>query len=141
MNYLKINKNDLSEIISESVKRILNEMGDLTHQQLINMFGSDNDVWNLAAETERKEKMMDDIWVALKQLSKGENPRHHIYDFKDVCDLFSEKFGFNHVGYDEKNEAQIFKNKDGYELEIYPKCFYPKLGKFQLENYHISSTK
>ena len=129
-----LKENQLRQVVSETVRKILNEGNKYT--QLINILGSDvDDEWNVAADAERKEELESEIWRAISNLASG-NPRKNTFDFTEAANMLDKNFGFKYVGCDEENETHCFENgKD--KLELFPSVFYPRQGKMRLDNMHV----
>ena len=134
-NIVRINESQLRQIVKGCVHDILKENHKYT--QLRNVLGiHDNDEWNAAAETERREDLESEIWKSLADLAGG-NPRKTPFNFQDAIDILKNEFGFKYVGYDEERESHKFINKEQDELEIFPVSFYTQQGHMRIKNMNI----
>ena len=132
---IRINETQLRQIISESIKKCLNETDNwLTNTQIKNITGiQDDDELNLAAECEYHEEIQGKVWHMLLELSNGENPRQYTYHFSDICNMLKKQFNLKYIGADEVHECHIFKNNE-FTLDLYPNMFYSKQGTVSVEN-------
>lgn len=131
---IRLTESKLKYIITESMKRVLNE--DHKYTQLRNILGiTDNDEWNAAAECERHEDLEDEIWRAIANLAGG-NPRENRFEFSDMANMLQNKFGFKYIGSDVEQECHQFSNGED-TLEIFPDWFYQKQGKMNIGNLHV----
>ena len=132
---IRLKESELRRMISESVRRALNE--DHKYTQLRNILGiSDNDEWNAAAETERKEDLAGEIWRAIAKLAGG-SPREKTFEFSDMANMLKSQFGFKYVGSNREQECHEFSNGED-TLTIYPDWFYTKQGQMSIYNMDVS---
>lgn len=134
-NIVRINESQLRQIVKGYVRDILKE--GHKYSRLRNVLGiHDNDEWNAAAETERREDLESEMWKSLADLAGG-NPRKTPFKFQDAMDMLKNEFGFEYVGYDEERESHKFINKEQDELEIFPVSFYNQQGHMRIQNMNI----
>lgn len=125
----------IKRMVSESVRRVLKE--DHKYTQLRNILGiTDNDEWNAAAETERKEDLASEIWRAIAKLAGG-NPREKSFKFSDMANMLKAQFGFKYVGSNDEQEYHEFSNGED-TLTICPDWFYTKQGQMSIDNMDVS---
>ena len=128
---IRMKEGDLHDIITECVNKILIE-NDLSYSQIKNICGIyDDDELNAAVEAEEFENLEGEIIISLGGLREPK-----VLDFDNVCDILKNKFGFEYAGNDDEEECHIFKNGK-HTIYLYPKTYYPRLGRFMLLNSHL----
>lgn len=99
----------------------------------------DDPLLNAACECERKDELAENIAHTIVK-SHGYNRGLYngdVFNFQKVCKVLKE-FGFSYVRCFEKEKSHFFKNhKTGDKIYIYPVFFYPELGNFRFDNFHV----
>ena len=138
---IRLTESDLHKIVIRALNEIAgDEIDGFTATELRNMLGvEDDDELNTAVETEEDEEMTGNIANTIARTFgyKGIYDRNAVFNFYKVWDILKRVYGFEYHGFDEEAESHIFNNGK-YELEIYPKQFYPRQGDFQFQNMHIN---
>lgn len=137
MKIIKINESVIKRIVYESVKKILSE--DLTYKQMRNILGvEDDDELNAAVAAEESEEIETQIAKDICNI-EGVNSlyKNNIFDFDEIENMLSKKYGMKYIGPDDEEESHKFKN-DNFILRIYPINYYRGLGKFRFRNFSVN---
>ena len=121
---IRLNEEELSRMI----RRCVNEA--LSYTQMRNVTGiTDNDEWNAAADTERREALQTRVWKVINRLA---GPRRDKFpmevDFGELCSVLEKEFGFRYDRSETGNSAYVFTNGED-ELWLYTTWAYRRPGK------------
>lgn len=144
---VRITESDIHNMVMESVNRLLTELegtelNDYGYgaKELRNMLGDyDDDELNVACEAEECEDIEDEIARNLCD-SYGYSriyDKGSVFDFEFLANMLKDKFNMEYLGSNDEEEAHYFANAN-YEVILWPVTYYPRLGKFRIENFHVS---
>lgn len=98
----------------------------------------DDDMLNVACDTERKEDLQDEITKAICDFHGVSKLYGTTLQFGKVKEVL-ESFGFTYVCADEKNESHCFFNKEtGDDIDIYPVMWYPQQDAMRIQIFLLS---
>lgn len=129
-NAMKLTEKDLKYIVTESVKRIVE---NFTATQMRNMLDiDDDDELNAAVETESKDDLLSEICATL---GNGNSIYKINISFEEVKSVLND-FGFDLYDINEDKECYVFDNGQ-YEIVIYPTMFYERPNMIRIQNIQI----
>lgn len=136
---IRLREYELRRIVTESLKRALNEM-DLTNNQIRNITGiTDDDELNTACMEEDADSLASNIVKDLRDEYGFYNiyDKNVVLDFNVVKDLLEQKYGMKYLGFNENTESHSFANDD-FIVEFWSKEGYSRLARFHLQNMHVN---
>ena len=143
---VRITESDIHNMVMESVRNILaeidgTELSDYGYdaRQMRNMLGDyDDDELNVACETEECEDIADEIarnLCAHYGYSRIYD-KDSVFDFEFLANMLKDEFNMEYLGSNDEDEAHYFGNTN-FKVTVWPKTYYPRLGKFRFDNFHV----
>ena len=143
---VRLTESDIHNMVMESVRNILaeidgTELSDYGYdaRQMRNMLGDyDDDELNAACDTEDCEEIEEEI---ARDLCKQYGYRNlyeqgAVFDFDAFAKMLKDNYDMKYLGSDDEDEAHYFGNTN-FKVTVWPKTYYPRLGKFRFDNFHV----